>query len=225
MALIFGHLGRRLYGTSVIWDSSRFLYRRTRQSNWFNLHFDPRLSQKMSCPMLLWICARAWYFSLITSHALRCRGGGEAGCEGCECRVVWEMIGSRQRAVERGKCKRKGSWERARRKGGRQGGSVATRTGGKLEAGAAHDVMPISDVNRSEGRSSRGISSPGGGADQDQVFPCRVVPCRRQPRKVRKIQKASGPCFRTCLLLNSFFRQQFDMKSGSVILTFRRAAG
>ena len=29
---------------------------------------------------------------------------------------------------------------------------------------------------RSEGRSSRGISSPGGGADQDQVFPCC---CRR----------------------------------------------
>ena len=29
--------------------------------------------------------------------------------------------------------------------------------------------------NRSEGRPSRGISSPGGGADQDQVFPCRVV--------------------------------------------------
>ena len=27
----------------------------------------------------------------------------------------------------------------------------------------------------SEGRSSRGISSPGRGADQDQVFPCRVV--------------------------------------------------
>ena len=23
-----------------------------------------------------------------------------------------------------------------------------------------------------------GISSPGGGADQDQVFPCRVVSCR-----------------------------------------------
>ena len=29
--------------------------------------------------------------------------------------------------------------------------------------------------SRSEGRSSRGISSPGGGADQDQVFPCHVV--------------------------------------------------
>ena len=34
--------------------------------------------------------------------------------------------------------------------------------------------------HRSEGRSSRGISSPGRGADQDQVFPCRAVPCRRQ---------------------------------------------
>ena len=28
---------------------------------------------------------------------------------------------------------------------------------------------------RSEGMSSRDISSPGGGADQDQVFQCRVV--------------------------------------------------
>ena len=48
---------------------------------------------------------------------------------------------------------------------------------------------------RSEGRSSRGILSPGGGADQDPVFPCRavscrVVACRRQisknPQKVKK---------------------------------------
>ena len=42
--------------------------------------------------------------------------------------------------------------------------------------------MPLkAGYGRSEGRPSRGISSPGGGADQDQVFPCRVVvSCRRR---------------------------------------------
>ena len=41
--------------------------------------------------------------------------------------------------------------------------------------------------SRSEGRSSRGISSPGGGADQDQVFPCRVVSW------CRVVVSSSGP--------------------------------
>ena len=46
-------------------------------------------------------------------------------------------------------------------------------------------------LNRSEGRSSRGISSPGGGADQDQVFPCcrRVVSCRRRIKTSKNITK------------------------------------
>ena len=43
--------------------------------------------------------------------------------------------------------------------------------------------------SRSEGKSSRGIPSPGGEADEDQVFQCcRVVSCRR-----RRIQKSQIP--------------------------------
>ena len=55
-------------------------------------------------------------------------------------------------------------------------------------------MLEVVCCGRSEGRSSRGISSPGGGADQDQVFPCRAVPCRavacrRQiPKKSQKVK-------------------------------------